>query len=1009
MPRVASLPRALADPPRAILPPRSPVRVGTAHTTKSTRPHPLLARLMRERLREHSRHLEAQHREAGGDFDSDDDDGTNDAGGDVAGTSRDTSPKGQDDDADGSIVDDFDLHEDDEGGGFDSDAGRREETTTISKQNRLSRSETSRARKQKHSLGASATPEGARLVDLVRAEAAIRDDAFAETSPSQRRVNSLLRMERRAMAEAEALGRGGVSARRRAASAAGGSASFARRANPDARPAARSSFLDFAGSFFGRTPEKGGASSRAAVSPASPAPARISEKRAAALFDRLYREKKKPSDGDPDETFKPRISRKTRAMGADVHARENDGLPRVEYLLKKGTNVLRERAARTAELERLGGGESTATDVSARVVDPTRFFLDEGSGRPIKPGDSYVRAIKVLRDAELAKDKRVCTFKPRLTKASRAICEARDAADPAAARRGPLGMYARGVEFMERRKRAAAAAEAARLADEEKECTFRPKPATRVPGFMRVIAAKMRRGNDHHGADENKALDETLEGAEGALVGAARRRDGWLASPTFSLSGWAESLGITSGGGSLGKGASERSRSGSFGGFGESAAGSVDGGFGSENRVSANRVSATVRAGRVSFPSAPADHPARRRAGAHVPIKSAMSHYGFRDAGARSATDALEDARLAAKAAEAAHAANLESLFGDVADVRDEPPTTTAFSAETRPTVFAPPAPPASPLATRLASGSAGYYRDVDRRADRGGVRARLLGAPETAADPETADAAFSVARARSASATRVPVADTDYFERMHLERKQLARLEASEKAARLTRYDGSSWTNRVTEPKAPRLGRKPDMSGVTALRRPLTSRVSANRAPPSAKASLSNSVGKSDAVALSAGAAAAAARRRRARETPSSATGTSARAPPASPLAARLAGGVDGYYRDVRRRARDPGSELPASGRTERSGAFATRASNARGPPGWSDDRDATETTRVYGRTDTASIQNRNVRDGAAETARRAVFGGGGGFGSGSESDRNFHDDFGEFKSEGEYDSEFE
>jgi len=835
----------------------------------------------------------------------------------------------------------------------------------------------------------------------VRAEAmSSRDDAFAETSPSQRRVNALLRMERRAKAEAEAdqkIGRGGVSARR-AAAAAGGSASFARRANPDARPAARSSFLDFAGSFFGRTPEKG----INPKSPASPAPARISEKRAAALFDRLYREKKKPSDGDPDETFKPRISKKTRAMGADVHARENDGLPRVEYLLKKGTNVLRERAARTAELERLGGGESTATDVSARVVDPTRFFLDEGSGRPVKPGDSYVRAIKVLRDAELAKDKRVCTFKPRLTKASRAICEARDAADPAAARRGPLGMYARGVEFMERRKRAAAAAEAARLADEEKECTFRPKPATRVPGFMRVIAAKMRRGNDD-GSDVS--LKKTLEGPEGALVGAARRRDGWLASPTFSLSGWAESLGITSGGG----------------GFGESAAGSVDGGenHGSENRViHANRVSATVRAGRVSFPSAPADHPARRRAGAHVPIKSAMSHYGFRDAGTRSATDALEDARLAAKAAEAAHAANLESLFGDVADVRDEPPTTTAFSAETRgPSVFAPPAPPASPLATRLASGSAGYYRDVDRRADRGGVRARLLGAAdlETAADPETAfseTAAFSVARARSASATRVPVADTDYFERMHLERKQLARLEASEKAARLTRYDGSSWTNRVTEPKAPRLGRKPDMSGVTALRRPLTSRVSANRAPPSAKASLSNSVGKSDAVALSAGAAAAAARRRRARETSSSATGTSARAPPASPLAARLAGGVDGYYRDVRRRARQPGSELPASGRTspERERDARTR-SNARGPPGWSDDRERlTETTRVYGRTDAdESIQNRNVRDGVAETARRAVFGGGGGFGFGSESDRDFHDDFGEFKSEGEYDSEFE
>ena len=125
-----------------------------------------------------------------------------------------------------------------------------------------------------------------------------------------------------------------------------------------------------------------------------------------------------------------------------------------------------------------------------------------------------------------------------------------------------------------------------------------------------------------------------------------------------------------------------------------------------------------------------------------------------------------------------------------------------------------------------------------------------------------------------------------------------------------------------------------------------------------------------------------------------------------------RLAGGVDGYYRDVRRRARQPGSELPASGRTspERERDARTR-SNARGPPGWSDDRERlTETTRVYGRTDAdESIQNRNVRDGVAETARRAVFGGGGGFGFGSESDRDFHDDFGEFKSEGEYDSEFE
>ena len=46
-------------------------------------------------------------------------------------------------------------------------------------------------------------------------------------------------------------------------------------------------------------------------------------------------------------------------------------------------------------------------------------------------------------------------------------------------------------------------------------------------------------------------------------------------------------------------------------------------------------------------------------------------------------------------------------------------------------------------------------------------------------------------------------VAETDYFERKHLERKQLGRLEASQKAARLTKYDGSSWQNRVTEPRA--------------------------------------------------------------------------------------------------------------------------------------------------------------------------------------------------------------
>jgi hypothetical protein len=1001
--------RRLADPPSRILP-RSPVRVGTAHTTKSTRPHPLLARLMRERLREHSRHLEAQHREAGGDSGSDSDDDARDLTGDVAGTSREASPSNDADDE--SIVDDFDLHEDDEGGAFDSDAGAgRDDVAT----NRSIRA-------------AAATPEGRRLVDLVRLESMALDDAIASgASPSQRRVNALLRMERRAKAEAER-GRGGNPGRRAAGetrSTGSFSASFARRANPDARPAARSSFLDFAGSFFGRTPDSRGTrrafddSNAVATRPTpSPAAARISEKDASRLFDRLYSEKKKVLDRDPDETFKPRLSRKTRLMGADVHARENGGLPRVEYLLRKGTRELRERSARTAKLEKMGGVERSVADVDARVIDPSHFFLDTGSGRPTKPGDSYVRAMRLLHDAALAKDKSVCTFKPRVTKASRAIAAQRDAADPSSARRGPLGMYARGLEFMERRKRESAAAEAARIADEEKECTFRPKSPTRVPGFMRVIAAKMRQRRD----DKDGALSDpdlaVLEGPAGALVSAARKREGWLSSPTFSLSGWAESLGIKAPlSPTAREPAADGTRTGGGTGFGSATNGSVaddpDGGVVAET-VGASVV---VRAGAVSFPSAPAEHPARRRAGAHVPIKSKLSHYGFRNEGKRSATDALEDARLvssaATTAAEAAHAANLESLFGDVADFGeefDEP--SFADPNATNATNFND-APPKSPLAARLASGSAGYYRDVDDAA-RGisgisvtrGVRGRLLesvsgAAPtrETAA-PLSRDALSK--KWRSAEAKR-SVAETDYFERLHLERKQLGRLEEAEKAARLTKYDGSSWTNRVTEPRAPALGKKPDMSKVTSLRRPLVSKTTSSRnargafgsGGTAAGHSLSNSVGTAS-VALSAGAEAAAARRRFA-QTPSGSNGETKNAggaPPASPLAARLASGSAGYYRDVHARTRDPFGLASSRQTSPETGGF------TRGPPGWS------EGGGGFG--------------GAGVAARRAVFKSADVFenfsqenaasgGSGNESDRNFHDDFGEFRSEGEYDSEFE
>ena len=394
IPRLLRPARALADPAaNLLLPPRSPVRVGTAHTTKSTRPHPLLARLMRERLREHSGHLEAQHREAGGDFDSDDDDGTSDAGGDVAGTSRETSPEGRDDDADGSIVDDivddFDLHEDDEGGGFDSDAGRREETTLIPK---ASRSKMSRAQKR---AGASATPEGARLVDLVRAEAATRDDAFAETSPSQRRVNALLRMERRAKAEAEALGRGGNPAH----------------AAPPPPPADRR--LSRAAPIPTRGPRRAPASSisrgassgappRRAARPLSsppPPPLRRASRRSApsAVRPALPRE---------EETLRSRPGRDVQAAHLEEDARDGRGRARARERRAAARGVPPEkrhqRLTRTRRANRRarasGGGERTATDVSARVVDPDAFF----SGRRLgEAGEA--RGLVRARDQSLAR------------------------------------------------------------------------------------------------------------------------------------------------------------------------------------------------------------------------------------------------------------------------------------------------------------------------------------------------------------------------------------------------------------------------------------------------------------------------------------------------------------------------------------------------------------------------------------------------------------------------------
>ena len=381
-------PRALADPAaNLLLPPRSPVRVGTAHTTKSTRPHPLLARLMRERLREHSGHLEAQHREAGGDFDSDDDDARADAGGDVAGDVPRDEPRGTRDDADGSIVDDFDLHEDDEGGGFDSDAGRREETTV----SKASRSKTSRAQKR---AGAAATRRGRAAGGSGARRGGDPGRRFCRPSPSQRRALTRCsawsvapRLRLRLSAEAAT-----PRARRRRRRRIGvfRAPRQSRRARPRRAPAS-----SISRGARRAHPEKGGAPS--VVSPPPRSGAHLGEARRRAVRPALPREEETLRSRPDEARFKPRISRKTRAMGADVHARENDGLPRVEYLLKKGTNVLRERAARTATSSSAGRRRAHGDVVSARVADP-RAFLDEGSGGRYKPG-GLVRA----RDQSLAR------------------------------------------------------------------------------------------------------------------------------------------------------------------------------------------------------------------------------------------------------------------------------------------------------------------------------------------------------------------------------------------------------------------------------------------------------------------------------------------------------------------------------------------------------------------------------------------------------------------------------
>ena len=355
--------------------------------------------------------------------------------------------------------------------------------------------------------------------------------------------------------------------------------------------------------------------------------------------------------------------------------------------------------------------------------------------------------------------------------------------------------------------------------------------------------------------------------------------------------------------GPSGKGArSVRVRS----GFGGCAAGSVDGGS------AENHASATVRAGELVLRSA------RGRIGAFARARTCPHE---RDEplrvprrGREVATDALEDARLAAKAAEAAHAA-FSSFFA----------ATSAARRVTRPPRRSPPRPPRRPRARHV--GAARGRGVLPRRRPPRGPRRRSRASPGRSRKYIRRRGTPPSPSRRRAFDERdaVPVAETDYFERMHLERKQRARVSRLQRRRRaLTRYDGSSWTNRVTEPKAPKLGRKPDMSGVTALRRPLT-RARARtrfRRRRRKRASPTPSAARRRWRERRRGGGGGA---QRARETPSAVTGTSARAPPASPLAARLAGGVAGTTATCGAGRATPGASPDATGFARALGAFAT------------------------------------------------------------------------------------
>lgn len=286
---------------------------------------------------------------------------------------------------------------------------------------------------------------------------------------------------------------------------------------------------------------------------------------AVTLFTRLHQESlPKTLSTDPEETFKPKIGVKSRKLAIKVHSRENQGLGRVEYLVKNGTEKLRGKN-KMFVLEQESWKHADGAP-ETRTIDPSEFYLDS-MGRTRIAGDRYVRARRREEDAKEAEEE--CTFRPKLS-----------AVTVEMSKKTPYlkhtTFYERGVAWAERKKRAVEASRKAREDETERECTFQPRIRNDIPTYVREIAAQQRLQRLAATASEGSwggemwtvaGGDGPMDGVGGAIAAAAARSGGRSSLPR-RVTNWQESLGVaydpraSIGGGRLSSVSAGRSRRG---------------------------------------------------------------------------------------------------------------------------------------------------------------------------------------------------------------------------------------------------------------------------------------------------------------------------------------------------------------------------------------------------------------------------------------------------------------